>query len=119
MTMAYDKDKWEGVKPQRQTILETARDLTCGDRAKTHGRPYDNLHTFQKMWNAYEAAFDASPNATLPNAKEHKMAMFYVFSKIARIAQGNAKHEDHYVDTAAYIAIAYEALMEGQNESES
>ncbi len=95
----------EENKPPRQKILEEALNLTCGDRAKTYGRPKPNLNCFALLMNAYVAGkpegsgdFDATD-----------AAIFMALAKISRIAV-NKKHKDNYIDGAAYLAIAREVL---------
>jgi hypothetical protein len=75
-------------------ILATAEDLLSGDRAKTHG---DN--TFEHMARLASAYFDLVFTA-------EQMAVLMVLFKIARTIDGDKTHADHYVDAAAYCALA-------------
>ena len=40
-------------KPTRQTALETATKLTCGDRNESYGPPFDNLSDCAALWTSY------------------------------------------------------------------
>lgn len=89
------------VVPRRVETLESAINLTNGDRNRAYGPPYRNLSDCALLWDAYlairgEAAVDAEA-----------VAWMNVLQKIARSCQPGY-HPDNYTDAAAYAAIAGE-----------
>ncbi len=86
----------------RGKILETALNLTEGDRNKTYGSPRTNLQILASLINAYTNG--------RPELNEVDMAIVMCLTKISRIAV-NQNHEDNYVDLAAYAAIAGELAV--------
>lgn len=84
---------------ERKIILDTAVKLTCGDRNKQYGDPYDNLTHTAALWNAYTCTTDF-----VAEDVAHMLALL----KIARTLTNEKYHKDNYVDAAAYLAIAGE-----------
>lgn len=112
-TNKYPADKWpypddeliEGFNPEisvRQEILETALELTTGDRAKTYGPPKPNLTCFANLVEAYLKGRNDISSVDATDG-----AVIMALAKISRIA-ANKKHKDNYIDGAAYMAIAGE-----------
>lgn len=93
---------------KRGQILETAKNLTEGDRNKAYGDPSIGLACMNELQETFRKY--ATSEAVDP---AHLAAMNMVFTKISRIATG-AYREDNYIDGAAYIAIAGE-LAERNN----
>ena len=85
------------LKPIRAHVLETALDLTCGDRNKQYGDPLENHQDIARLWTAYLST-PISPK---------DVAIMMALVKIAR-AKRPEPHRDNYVDAAAYLAIAGE-----------
>jgi hypothetical protein len=85
------------VGMNRDEVLQTAINLTMGDRNAVHGSPNDNMTLFANLLNA---AF-----GTKFTAKDAALTM--ALSKVARLI-GNPNHDDSYIDAAAYIAIMAE-----------
>lgn len=97
----------EQPKPIRQNILETAANLTNGDRNKSYGEPIDNMEVFAKLVGAYLTCKKETDGGADLRVDEVDAAVIMVLSKIGRIAM-NRGHADNYVDGAAYMAIAGE-----------
>lgn len=89
------------LKPIRAHVLETALDLTCGDRNKQYGDPLVNLQDCADLFNAY-----FGHNLRAP-VRPQDVAIMMALVKIAR-AKRPEPHRDNYVDAAAYLAIAGE-----------
>ena len=97
------------VLPERQRVLEEAVRLTTGDRDKTYGDATTNMRAFAALIDAYWT--HRNPETSTP---AHDAAIIMALAKIARIAVGAKSHRDNYVDAAAYIAMAYEAVLNEQ-----
>lgn len=89
------------VKPTRVQTLETAINLTAGDRNKAYGPPHRNLSDCALLWDAYLAIRNGA------QLDAEAVAWMNVLQKIARSAQPGY-HPDNYTDAAAYSAIAGE-----------
>jgi hypothetical protein len=89
------------VKPTRVQTLETAINLTAGDRNKAYGPPHRNLSDCALLWDAYLAIRNGA------QIDAEAVAWMNVLQKIARSAQPGY-HPDNYTDAAAYSAIAGE-----------
>ncbi len=106
------EERQREVKPTRVQTLETAIQLTGGDRNKSYGPPFDNLSDCADLWNAYintkwdciEVTADGSYRVNL-NAED--VAWMMTLVKMARSFQPGY-HPDNYTDAAAYSAIAGE-----------
>lgn len=100
-----DDMKKELPKSIRQKILETAINLTKGDRNKTYGSPYNNLSCYARLCQAY---LDGKPDKELgQEITPVDAAIFMVLAKVSRVA-ANYNHKDNYVDGSAYFGIAGE-----------
>ena len=93
------------VMVHRKEILETALDLTTGDRNKSYGDPYDNL---QRTANIWKEILGCEVSAS-------QVALCMVGIKIARLVE-TPNHLDSFVDGAAYMAIAGEVYKEKIDE---
>lgn len=111
--------------PHRIHLLETAARLTGVDRQKVYGDATTNMTHFAAMLTAYfENRFDLDLRelSKVPQPGDVKCftaedaAMIMVLAKLSRVAVGKNHHEDNYIDSAAYIAIASECRLyqEGQ-----
>ena len=80
----------------RIEILKEAQRLTSDDRLKTHGTPYLNHRRIADLWSAY---------LETPITPE-QVAICQALVKVARSQQSSI--DDHYIDGAAYFAIAGE-----------
>ena len=89
----------------RKEILETALELTTGDRNKSYGDPYDNLQRTANIWKEILGC-DVSAS---------QVALCMVGIKIARLVE-TPNHLDSFVDGAAYMAIAGEVYKEKIDE---
>tara|TARA_R110000796_G_scaffold148035_1_gene264902 strand:+ start:170 stop:463 length:294 start_codon:yes stop_codon:yes gene_type:complete len=84
----------------RSEVLDTAKQLITGDRARQYGSAEDNFRCIASMWTAYTGArINASDVANM-------MALL----KIARLRNGS--HEDSSVDGCGYLALAHELTKE-------
>ncbi len=90
----------------RGDVLKKAQELTEGDRNEEYGEPSSLMQLTWDMW------VDYTRNARGKYCGAHNAAMFLAINKLSRIAHGNSCNEDHYVDLAAYAAIAFEAELE-------
>jgi hypothetical protein len=91
----------------RGLILDTARNLTEGDRARTYDTPEANMQAYAHLLTGYLRACNLIDLDTEITA-EHA-AMFMVLSKIGRTTNEMLPfHSDNYVDGSAYMAIAGE-----------
>jgi hypothetical protein len=81
-------------RPTRVQILEQGVAVTAGDRDRAYGPPYQNFNACAKLWEAYLMA------------KTHGAHMMTLL-KMARTFHGGY-HEDNYIDSATYEAIAGE-----------
>ena len=92
--------------------LETAINLTGGDRNRSYGPPYDNLSDCANLLNAY---MNSKMGCLVPtgdgiykaNLTAEDVAWFMVLVKMAR-SFNHGYHPDNYTDAAAYSAIAGE-----------
>lgn len=86
-------------KAPRDVVLDTARELISGERAKTYGDSTESHRRIGKIWGAILGT-EPVPPATV--------ALMMAGLKISRAA-GDPTHEDSYVDMAGYAALGYEA----------
>jgi len=90
-------------KPTRQQMLETATNLTCGDRNESYGPPFDNLTDCASLWRSYIR----TKYAAEVELDAEDVAWMMALVKMTRSFQ-RGYHADNYVDSAAYSAIAGE-----------
>lgn len=108
------------AKPTRETMLNAAKALTCGDRNKSYGPPHDNLSDCAALWEAYlntkAACLVSDGNSYAVRITSEDVAWMMALVKMTRSFQPGF-HYDNYVDAAAYSAIAGECreiLQEGK-----
>jgi hypothetical protein len=98
-------------KSTRETMLNTAKVLTCGDRNKSYGPPHDNLSDCAALWEAYlntnQRCFRQEGDDWKVKLTSEDVAWMMVLTKMTRSFQ-DGFHFDNYVDAAAYSAIAGE-----------
>ena len=98
-------------RPTRETMLNTAKALTCGDRNKSYGPPHDNLSDCAALWEAYLntnlRCFRRDDDGWKVQLTSEDVAWMMVLTKMARSFQSGF-HFDNYVDASAYSAIAGE-----------
>lgn len=99
------------AKPTRETMLNAAKALTCGDRNKSYGPPHDNLSDCAALWEAYlntkAACLVSDGNSYAVRITSEDVAWMMALVKMTRSFQPGF-HYDNYVDAAAYSAIAGE-----------
>jgi len=110
-------------KPTRQTALETATKLTCGDRNESYGPPFNNLSDCAALWTSYlntkYRSTTLAPQPWKPRLELDAEDVAWMMSlvKMTRSFQAGF-HFDNYVDSAAYSAIAGECreMLEDRDE---
>lgn len=90
----------------RVQILQEALHLTTKARLETHGTPYLNHRRIADLWTAY---------LEMPITPE-QVAICQALVKVARSQQSSI--DDHYIDGAAYFAIAGELANIAQRQGE-
>jgi len=91
----------------KESILDNAKALVTGDRAKDYGTPLENMAHIANMWNAY---LDGKKTI-----EPHDVAQMMIHVKQARASTSPLK-ADHYEDIAGYAAVAGAAAWEGLTE---
>lgn len=101
----------------RKDILETGVRLTCGDRNREYGEPYENLTNIATLWNGYlYAKFGGQLVDPLQlELRAEDVAHLNTLQKMARTFIGEPK-PDTYIDMATYSAIAGECAAEDAAE---
>lgn len=99
-------------QPTRVTMLNTAKQLTSGDRNKSYGPPYDNLKDCAHMWEAYInnkfGCLQHQPDGSYAaRITAEDVAWMMNLLKMTRTFYPGY-HPDNYVDGACYAAIAGE-----------
>lgn len=84
----------------RSEVLDTAKQLINGDRARQYGSAQDNFGCIASMWSAY--------TGTRVSAAD--VANMMALLKIARLRNG--VHEDSSIDGCGYLALAHELANE-------
>ena len=84
----------------RSEVLDTAKQLINGDRAKQYGSAEDNFGCIAQMWSAYLGK----------DVTAYDVANMMALLKIARMR--NDVHQDSSVDGCGYLALAYELSNE-------
>lgn len=90
----YDRNS---PKKKRDEILDAARQLVNGDRAKDYGDALEMHQRIAKGWSEILGV----------EVKAHQVALCMAWLKIARLVV-TEDHADSYVDLAAYAALAGE-----------
>ena len=88
-------------KPNRCDLLSEASALTSQERNKDYGDPVDNMTHIADIFNAI----------TGHEIKPSDVAILHIATKLARKRTSPLK-KDHYVDTMAYMGIAYECELQ-------
>ena len=91
-------------------ILETARQLVDGDRARTHGDKMENHACIAALWNAYLRLICLRRGVAVPGAIfcSLDVATMMLLLKVARTISGGEHNLDNYIDAAGYAAVAGE-----------
>jgi hypothetical protein len=91
-------------------ILETARQLVDGDRARTHGDKVDNHVCIAELWNAYLRLQLRHAGVDIPGVivDPIDVATMMILLKVARTVSGGEHNLDNYIDAAGYAAVAGE-----------
>lgn len=88
---------------KRDDILDTAKTLINGDRAKDYGDAYLNHQRIATGWNMIiDAAYEKHGHLTPAH-----VALMMDWVKTSRLAE-TIDHEDSWVDKAAYSALGAE-----------
>ena len=77
----------------RSEVLDTAKQLINGDRARQYGSAQDNFGCIASMWSAYTGTRVSAADVA-----------------IARLRNG--VHEDSSIDGCGYLALAHELANE-------
>jgi len=106
------REEKPSVQPTRITMLETAKQLTGGDRNRSYGPPYDNLKDCANLWEAYLnnkfGAIQLQPDGGYAaRITAEDVAWMMTLLKMTRTFYPGY-HPDNYVDGACYAAIAGE-----------
>ena len=92
---------------QREEILQTAIDLTMGNRNEQNGNPLENHTRIAKIWSVI-LGIEVEP---------YQVALCMAGLKIARLAYNPL--DDSFIDGAAYLAIAGEIVSKGDAHEKS
>lgn len=92
---------------KREEILQTAIDLTMGDRNEQNGDPFENHQRIAKIWSVI------LHQEILP----YQVALCMAGLKLARLAYNPL--DDSFIDGAAYLAIAGEIANKGETDAKS
>jgi len=105
------REEPQAPKSTRETMLNTAKALTCGDRNQSYGPPEENLANIASLWEAYlntnQRCFRREEDDWKVKLTSEDVAWLLVLTKMARSFQPGF-HFDNYVDASAYSAIAGE-----------
>jgi hypothetical protein len=105
------REEPQAPRSTRETMLNTAKALTCGDRNQSYGPPEENLANIASLWEAYlntnQRCFRREEDDWKVKLTSEDVAWLLVLTKMARSFQPGF-HFDNYVDASAYSAIAGE-----------
>ena len=87
------------VAPEREMILDAARECVCRNREADYGSPEDSFGMIARLWSAY-TGYEFNPA---------DVAVMMVLLKTARIA-GGSRSMDNWVDIAGYAACGGEIM---------
>lgn len=88
----------------RTAVLDEASRLINGDRNRDYGEPAENFERIAAGWRVLLGA-DVTP---------HQVALCMAWLKMARLVE-TPRHEDSYVDAAAYAALAAQLVVEQED----
>lgn len=92
----------------RSELLRKAEEIITKDRATTHGDAEDSFSSIATYWTVFLTNIGAlSPGEKINSLAVAKMMALF---KIAR-SDGNAAHEDNWLDLIGYAAIAGEIAL--------
>jgi hypothetical protein len=92
---------------KREEILQTAIDLTMGDRNEQNGDPFENHQRIAKIWSVI----------LHQEIEPYQVALCMAGLKIARLAYNPL--DDSFIDGAAYLAISAEIVGKGETDAQS
>ena len=92
---------------KREEILQTAIDLTMGNRNEQNGDPLENHTRIAKIWSVV-LGIEVEP---------YQVALCMAGLKIARLAYNPL--DDSFIDGAAYLGIAGEIVNKGERHEKS
>lgn len=92
-------------------ILTEAAKIVEGSRQQTHGDKERSFETIASFWNVYLSRRGIR-TARLIEAAD--VANMMALLKMARAIEGDNTHVDHFLDCAAYAALAGELSGNGQ-----
>jgi hypothetical protein len=102
----FEAEKTAKAPPLRAQLLQRGLELTTGDRNKSYGEPYDNLHRCAQLIEAYLRAKYGTAITVTAEDVAHIMSLV----KIGR-SMTPGYHEDNYLDSAVYQTIAAECRL--------
>lgn len=85
----------------RTQVLREAATLVNGDRNRDYGEPIENFERIAAGWRVLLEA----------HVTPHQVALCMAWLKMARLVE-TPRHEDSYVDAAAYAALAAQLVVE-------
>jgi hypothetical protein len=94
--------------PKQKSILETAMEITSGDRRRDYGHPSENFERIVRLWNTY-LGIRKKPNEPI---SIEDCAWMMILMKIARDV--NTPQIDNLVDTCGYARTL--AIVRGEEE---
>jgi hypothetical protein len=92
--------------PERVACLRRAEALTTGPRNATYGTPTANMADIAALWST----FLGQP------VTGQQVAVCMALVKIARL-RASPDHQDSHDDAAAYMAIAWEAVVHARQDA--
>lgn len=88
----------------RATILDTAKDIVCGDREEQYDSPENSFSAIAMLWNAY---LSNKSHVMDVHITPEDVGLMMTLFKIARMQTGRFK-ADSYIDACGYLACAGE-----------
>ena len=103
---AADPPEVDGELSRRYAaeVLQDAAGFVSGDRRAMHGDATTNMLYAAGLLERYLGV----------SISARDVAFIYVLLKIARTMSGDGKERDHYLDAAAYCALAYEVEVNSE-----
>lgn len=89
----------QAVAPEREAILDAARECICYNREADYGSPEDSFGMIARLWSAYMGI----------QFEPVHVAEMMVLLKLARLA-GGSRSMDNWVDIAGYAACGGEIM---------
>lgn len=91
----------------RESVLDEAKKIICGDRDKQYGGPEDSFSVISDMWTAYLKG----RGKLIGEISAEDVGWMMVCFKAARAATSEVPKRDTFVDAAGYAACAAECAM--------